>query len=310
VAGERRFWFARKIELKRRPGVRRDGPRRLRRSTCNASHTNVFNRAGRSTVRTVFGGGSGFTNTERYFVTIEMPLYQSFWKLAASGAINKSFYECFKLNSAATNKFHIFDRQTGTLTTVDSTLKFFYFHTINTYEENGKLIIDLCGYKNNKIIDDFYFATMATTGIPEEHKSSLRRITLDLAQSSVAMKDLDINIELPNINLAYSGTKHRYAYGAQSSNGCRMLSDSIVKYDFEKRQQLVWKEQQFIPGEPIFTAAPHAKREDDGVLLVVCHDSKKHTACLVVLDAQNLQRIAIMHTPKHIPAALHGFFYR
>ena len=250
-----------------------------------------------------------FGNTGRYFVTIEMPMYLSFWKLIVSGAANKSFYECFEWDRAAANTFHIFDRQTGALTTIDSTLQFFYFHTINTYDEDGKLVIDLCGYDNNKIIDDFYLATMTTTGIPEEHKSSLRRITLDLAKSAATMENLNVNFELPNINLGYAGARHRYAYGVQSSNGCRMLSDSIVKYDFEKRQQTIWKEKHLIPGEPIFIAAPNAKREDDGVLLVVCHDSKKHTACLVVLDAQDLRQIAVTYAPKHIPVSLHGFFY-
>jgi beta,beta-carotene 9',10'-dioxygenase len=250
-----------------------------------------------------------FANTDRYFVAIEIPLYLSFSKLVVSGVINKSFYECFRWDKKATNKFHIFDRQTGALTRIDSDLKFFYFHTINAYEEGGKLVIDLCGYENNKIIDDFYFAVLTTTGIPEEHKASLRRVTLDLARSSATMEDLDIDLELPNINCTYAGTKYRYAYGIQSSKGCRMFSDSIAKYDFEKRQQIVWREKQLIPGEPIFVAAPDAKREDDGVLLVVCHDGEKHTACLVVLDAQNLRQIAVMYAPKHIPISLHGCFY-
>lgn len=250
-----------------------------------------------------------FGNTDRYFVTIEIPLYLSFLKLAGSGITNKSYYECFDWEKTATNKFHIFDRQTGKITTIDSHLHFFYFHTINAYDEGGKIIIDLCGYDNSKIIDDFYLATLSTTGIPEKHKASLRRVTLDIVKSSVIMENLAINFELPNLNVSYAGKKYRYAYGVQSSKGCRMFSDSIVKYDFEKREQVVWREKKLIPGEPVFVAAPNAKREDDGMLLVVCHDSKKHLACLVVLDAKNLKQIAIMYAPKHIPISLHGFFY-
>jgi carotenoid cleavage dioxygenase-like enzyme len=83
-------------------------------------------------------------NTERYFVTIEIPLYLSFWKMVGSGVTNKSYYECFKWDEAATNKFHVFDRQTGTLTTIDSGLKFFYFHTVNAYEEEVSLIHGSC----------------------------------------------------------------------------------------------------------------------------------------------------------------------
>ena len=35
------------------------------------------------------------------------------------------------------------------------------------------------------------------------------------------------------------------------------------------------------------------------MLLVVCHDCEKHTACLVVLDAQNLQQIAVKRMPRN-----------
>ena len=201
-----------------------------------------------------------FGNTERYFVTIEMPMYLSFWKLIVSGAANKSFYECFEWDRAAANIFHIFDRQTGALTIIDSTLQFFYFHTINTYDEDGKLVIELCGYDNNKIIDDFYLATMTTTGISEEHKSSLRRITLDLVQSAATMENLNVNFECQILTLLTQarGTVMRMV----TVNGCRMLSDSIAKYDFEKRQQTIWKEKHLIPGEPIFYS--HTKRETRG----------------------------------------------
>jgi beta,beta-carotene 9',10'-dioxygenase len=251
-----------------------------------------------------------FGNTDRYFVTIEMPLYLSFGQLVGSGATNKSFYECFKWDENATNIFHIFDRQTGKLTKIDSDLKFFYFHTINTYEEDGKLIIDLCGYNSSMIVDDFYMATMATTGIADGHKSSLRRITLNLGQPSATMENFGINFELPSINHTYGGQGYRYAYGVQSDKGSPRLADSVIKYDLDTHKQITWQENYLLPGEPVFVPAPEAKGEDDGVLLVVCHDSKKNTACLVVLNAQDMRVLATAHTPRHIPISLHGAFYR
>jgi carotenoid cleavage dioxygenase-like enzyme len=142
--------------------------------------------------------------------------------MVGSRVTNKSFYEWFKWDEAATNKFHIFDRQAGTLTTFNTSLKFFYFHTVNAYEQDGKLIIDLCGYDNNKIIDDFYLATLATTGIPDEHKASLRRVTLDLAQSSAAIEDLGINFELPISILAMRAraTAMPMVYNQAKDVGC------------------------------------------------------------------------------------------
>lgn len=250
-----------------------------------------------------------FGNTDRYFVTIELPLYLSFARLVGSGATNKSFYECFRWDEQATNIFHIFDRQTGELTKIESDLKFFYFHTINTHEEDGKLVIDLCGYNSSKIIDDFYLSTMATSGILDEHKSSLRRIVLDLNTSSASMEDLGINFELPSINHLYGGRNYRYAYGVQSSKNSPRLADAVIKYDFNTHKQQVWQSEHLLPGEPVFVPSPAAKTEDDGVLLIVCHDTEKQATCLVVLDAQKLTQVAIAYTPKHIPISLHGSFY-
>ncbi len=65
-----------------------------------------------------------------------------------------------------------------------------------------------------------------------------------------------------------------------------------------------------ITGEPVFVGSPEEKTEDDGVILVVCHDENNETSCLIVLSAETMQEIARTYTPNHIPASLHGAFYK
>jgi carotenoid cleavage dioxygenase-like enzyme len=106
-------------------------------------------------------------------------MYLSFWKLKSSEIAKKSFYDCYFWDKNKPNKFHIYDRQTGRLETVDSDLSFFFFHTINTYEENKTLIIDLSTYDSNAIIDDFYLSKLSTIGMANAHKATIRRINID-----------------------------------------------------------------------------------------------------------------------------------
>ncbi len=107
-----------------------------------------------------------FGNTDRYLVAIEQPMRLDFGSLVMSGPANKSFYECFHWDDSFKNVFHVYDRQTDTLHKIPSDLSFFFFHTINGYEDDGKIIIDLCGYNDNSIVDDFYIDVLTTTGSP------------------------------------------------------------------------------------------------------------------------------------------------
>jgi carotenoid cleavage dioxygenase-like enzyme len=250
-----------------------------------------------------------FANTDRYFIVIEQPLYLSFWKLMGSGPANRSFYDCYYWDEQATNKFHIYDRQSGEMETIDSDLSFFFFHTINTYQENQQLIIDLSAYDSSAIIDDFYLSKLSTTGIPDHHRASICRITIDLKTKGISMDDFSSNIELPVINHRFGGRPYRYAYGVYSLEESPRLADAIIKYDYKSHTQSICHDSSFIPGEPVFVENPEAENEDDGVLLVVCHDLEKEVACLVVLDAASLEVIASAHAPAHIPMPLHGQFY-
>ncbi len=250
-----------------------------------------------------------FGNTDRYLIAIEQPMRLDFGKLALSGPKNKSFYECFNWDTSFKNIFHIYDRQTGEIQKIQSDLSFFFFHTINSFEEDGSIVIDLCGYDDNKIVDDFYIDNLTTSGIPDSHKSSLRRIRLGLGESSASMEDFKINIELPNINDAYRNRQHRYAYGVHSPALNTHLAAEIVKYDFDKNSATYWSEAGMTVGEPIFVANPNGKKEDDGTLIVLCHSTATNKAELMVLDAADLSVISKASLPQAIPPPLHGWFY-
>ena len=251
-----------------------------------------------------------FASTERYFVTIEQPLYLSFWKLVTAWYFRRSYYECFSWDSSAKVTLHVYDRQTKLLEHIPTGLSFFYFHTINSFESDGALHMDLCAYKDDAIIRDFYLDALRTRGIPEGHKASLMRLTLDLESKHAVLADLGVQIELPNINHTYGGAAYRYAYGIHSGDGSSQLSDALIKYDCVSAQKSIWKAESVYPGEPIFVATPDASAEDHGVILSVCYEDATSRSFLLVLDASTMQELARAYAPSRIPASLHGAFYR
>lgn len=251
-----------------------------------------------------------FGNTERYFISIEQPLYLSFTDLITSKLRKKSYYECYHWDAEATNILHIFDRNSKSFIHIKTSEKFFFFHTVNSFEEDGKLIIDLCGYKNNKIVDDFYLENLTNKGISEKNKPDLMRLTVDLTTKETTLKKYGFSVELPSINHRFGGKSYNYLYGIYSTNGSNELSNAIIKYDFKKNLQMVWKEEDLLPGEPVFVASPDPKSEDDGILMVVCFDETKQSSCLVILSSTTMKEISRSYTPNFIPAGLHGSFYR
>lgn len=251
-----------------------------------------------------------FGNTDRYQISIEQPMQLNFSKLVKSGITNTSFYECFEWKDDTTNTLHVYDRSTKKVTKISTDLKFFFFHTINAFEKDSIVTLDLCGYKNNSIVDDFYIDTLSTTGIPDAHKASMRRLTIDLNSKTVSEKDSQVNVELPSINDAYRNKPNRYAYGVHSPKGNTNLAVQVIKYNNENETHELWGKDELTVGEPIFIAHPQAKSEDDGVLVVLCHNSKKSLSELVVLDAENLAEIGSFTVPQSLPPALHGWFYK
>ena len=82
--------------------------------------------------------------------------------------------------------------------------------------------------------------------------------------------------------------------------------NQLVKLDTRRGEMTDWREDGSYPGEPIFVRRPHARSEDDGVLLSVVLDAKRRTSYLLVLDARDLTELARAAVPHHIPFGFHG----
>ncbi|CAH0714177.1 unnamed protein product, partial [Brenthis ino] len=259
-----------------------------------------------------------FGITENYFVIIEQPLcvslIKNFCRYITKRPISSSLvtYPDYETNVI------LIHRETGAETRY-STDTIFFMHIINCFESDGQVMVDMCSYKDSKILDAMYIEALQSMHSNPDYaqwcQSRPKRIVIPLdapTLSKVETRDIaDIGVEAPRINYEMcNGRPYRYFYGIGSDVDTQ-YSGSIIKVDTKTGEFLIWHEPQCSPSEPIFIAHPGAKDEDDGVLLsAVLWGKEDHAVTLLVLNARNLKEIARAHftTPSQIPKCFHGWF--
>lgn len=230
-----------------------------------------------------------------------------------------------KFDPSIPTQFYVIPRGGGPYKLYESTQAFFCFHTINAYEENDGIVLDLAQWDNHDILTDLYVKYL-TSASPEvrmaaqKGHSKFARFTLPVISSTskkVRVADTDTSfdilanydIELPVINPVYATKKYRYTYGIH--NRVLSLADSIIKVDNESKTCKIWSEYPKVystPGEPIFIADPDSTDEDGGVLLTVVLDGVKRTSILVVLDTKTLKVVTRAQMTISVPFGFHGTF--
>ena len=246
-----------------------------------------------------------FALTDRYAILFDQPFTVNPLKLAFG---KRSFIENYEWKPERGTRFLVIDRQTGELRSTSEADAFFVFHSVNAFEDDGELVVDLIAYEDASIIDDLYLAKLRA-GDPVA-AGKLRRYRVPLDGGPARREDLsDESIELPRINYrARSGRDYRYVYGA-GARGKEFL-DQLLKIDIQERTASHWHEAGRYPGEPVFVARPGGQDEDDGVLLSVVLDAAAERSFLLVLDARDLSELARAEAPHHIPFGFHGDFKR
>jgi carotenoid cleavage dioxygenase-like enzyme len=245
-----------------------------------------------------------FGLTERWLVLAEFPFVVNPPALAFSG---RPYIENYRWKPELGTRFHLFDRTTGESVGPFKADARFAFHHVNSYEDDGDVVVDVCTFPDAGIVEDLYLERL------REGKAlapaSLERFRISPDAGTVTTELLiDEGMELPRINYGRCSERpYRYAWGVGNGEG---WIDRIVKADVVERRSTTWSEEGCFPGEPVFVAAPDAAAEDEGVLLSVVLDARKGTSFLLVLDAGSLDELARAEVPHHIPFGFHGQFAR
>lgn len=250
-----------------------------------------------------------FALTERYAVIFDSPLQLDVFKLLLSGKnIGSSFIDSFKWHPGRGTRLLIIDRQANTLLKTVEIDDCFMFHVMNSFEEQGQLIIDFYRYADPAIIKQLYFSSLLQGQAQPDSK--LNRLVINLNTYATELSELSNSVlELGRYNYQLQGHSYRYLYSAGWPQGQSFFT-RLVKSDLKTGHEYAWHGDDCYPGEPIFVANPAHAAEDDGVVLSVVLDAKAERSFLLILDAQSFEERARVLCPQAIPFGLHGNFLK
>ncbi|XP_041988122.1 carotenoid isomerooxygenase-like [Aricia agestis] len=259
-----------------------------------------------------------FGITENYFVIIEQPMSLSLLN-SVMMYLNNDPYSTL-INTFPDEDTHIVLVHRGTgVEKRYRTDPLFYMHVINCYEADGKVVVDLCSYKDAKLINAMFTEAVETMQHNSEYADWVRsrpvRLEVELAapelNSAVYRTIADVGCELPRINYERcNGKPYKYFY-AVATDVDDEYTGSLIKVNVDTGEVTRWFEKKSYPSEPIFVASPDAKEEDDGVILsAVLKGKDKNCIQLLVLDAGSMEELARVDftTPSQATRCFHGWF--
>ncbi|KAI9279226.1 carotenoid oxygenase [Umbelopsis sp. AD052] len=257
--------------------------------------------------------------TEHYYVLAVPPLYVNGMELMQKHNVAQSLH----FDESAGCVFYVFDRAARKHVATYQAPSFFFFHSINSFERDGDLILDVVGYNDGSIVQALYFANLRKK-IPYLEKAApqhTRRYVLsdiasvespkNILQATFSTLAKGVYPELPRINDSYFAKPYTYYYAINLNDPTAInayIANSLSKVNVKTEDYWVWKEEHCLPGEPIFIANPEGTEEDDGVLLSVVLDEAKGASFLLVLDAKTMKEIARAETNSVVPFGFHGAF--
>ncbi len=188
----------------------------------------------------------------------------------------------------------------------------YVFHFPNGYassEGEGRVTFDACRMSAFPSPADVA-ALLGSGDISEPVYAYLTRFDVDLDTGTVSVRRLsDYPMELPTINPAYRGRKHRFVWGVaeKPGRGAVTMVHGIAKVDTRTG---ITTYRDFYPevvGEPFFVAEPRTgASEDSGWLLCLGFDPEKTKGFLRILNAENLETVATLALPEPVHPGFHG----
>uniref|UniRef100_A0AAY4EWJ6 Retinal pigment epithelium-specific protein 65kDa n=1 Tax=Denticeps clupeoides TaxID=299321 RepID=A0AAY4EWJ6_9TELE len=288
-----------------------------------------------------------FGMTEKYLVLVENPVKINLVKFLTAWSIwGTNYMDCFESNETMGTWFHLATKNPGKY--VDHkfrTSAFHVFHHINSYEDQGFIVLDLCTWKGYDFVYNYLYLANLRQNWDEVKKAAMtapqpevRRYVLPLdvhreepgknlislpytTATAVLRSDGTVWLEpevlfsrprqafeFPQINYSkHCGKDYTYVYGLGLNH---FIPDKIYKLDVKTKETLVWQEPESYPSEPLFVPCPEAVDEDDGLLLsvVVSPAPDQNLAFLLILNAKDMTEVARAEVDVVIPVTLHGLY--
>lgn len=190
----------------------------------------------------------------------------------------------------------------------------YIFHPGNAYEQDGKIVMDACTYRDGGALIETLSTIRDGRGVPGFSAVPFL-YELDLATGVCSERQLsDRGAEFPRLDDRLVGYRNRYGYAAVDRDASGSMEGTwatIARYDRQggRNESHDFGKWQW-PSEPVFVPRSADAAEDDGFVLTVVYDGVRDGSYLAVLDARNLagKPLATCRLPHRIPMGFHGNF--
>jgi beta,beta-carotene 9',10'-dioxygenase len=251
-----------------------------------------------------------FGLTERYVVLAEFPLLLNPKKMLIGRY--RPLAHHLQWRPERGTRFFVVDRADGGLRGTYEADGFFAFHHVNAFERTDELVVDLIVNEDGPSwIRAFELERLRGDASFGDWSPRLHRFRLPLNGGAVSSERLaEPRMDLPRINYRQRNThEYRYIYATSFRSQASDWFDQLVKIDVRDGHTERWSEEGCYPGEPVFTAQPGTRSEDQGAVLSVVFDSRTSSSYLVVLDARTFEELGRAEVPHHIPFGFHGNYF-
>lgn len=187
----------------------------------------------------------------------------------------------------------------------------YVFHFVNGYKQENEYVVDLCRMDAFPSAEDV--KALLQNRVPQNPiYGFLTRYRIDPESGQVERHKLfDHPMELPAVNPAVAGKKHRYLWaiaGDPERQTAEGTIHGIAKFDVESGTAIYRSFYPSFPGEPLFVANPasEGEDEDEGWLMLLLFNVQERRTELLLLDAKTLTERYRAALPVPIHLGFHG----
>ncbi len=186
----------------------------------------------------------------------------------------------------------------------------YMYHSINAYEDGEEVVLNGCRVADLIPEHQNPSPTVARLDVIElvPHLYEWR---FNLKTGAVRERQLDdLATEFPRMNDGWKGVKAKYGYNPRLAPRAELMFDGVVKYDLDTGRALsTWNAPRgWYVGEASFAEAPDAQGEDHGWLVTFGTNAADRASAAFVLDAREMNEVAVVHLPQRIPLGFHSYW--
>jgi carotenoid cleavage dioxygenase-like enzyme len=220
------------------------------------------------------------------------------------------FNNALSYQENASSSFIVIDRRNGKTHEIE-TAPFVCIHSVNAYEHENKIILDLVCHPPGNPYDTLYLANLRS-GKPTLPTGEIKRYSINLHSKSCDQITISSSShEFPRINYkTCNGNYYQFVYTTSITNPGDLYFNEIQKLNVQTGSIQSWGKPDYYLGEAVFVARTNGQQEDNGILLSIALNASTQLSSLIILDASSMHLIAEVYLPLHLPFGLHGNFYK